>query len=300
MDLIQAMRIFARVAETGNFTRAGEQLGLSVPVVTRSVAALESHLNVRLLNRTTRRVSLTEAGDQYLGGCRALLEQLDEIEANVARASQAMAGVLRVAASNSFALLRLGPVLASYRKRFPHVEISLTLIDRPFDLVEEGFDVGIVPTDLISSETLVIRHLRRTGSIVVASRDYLREAGAPVSPEDLGAHAYIATDVQGRVLSFENGEEVRRVTLTPCMSVNSILMLHQSAQVGMGFAILPSSLVEADLAAGNLVQLVVPWTVVGADVTMAVVYPSRRFVSPKVRSFVEHVLDAFRTPPTAS
>lgn len=293
MDLVQAMRIFSRVAETESFTRAGEQLALSVPVVTRSIAALESHLNVRLLNRTTRRVSMTEAGQIYLEGCRSLLQQLDEVEASVAKASQQMAGMLRIAASNSFALLRLGPVLAAYQARFPKVELNLTLVDHPIDLVQEGFDAAILSTEMVSSETLVMRRLRSIASLVVASPAYLSRAGTPLEPEHLSAHAFLAAESFGRTFSFERGDAQQRVSLNPTFTVNSILMLHRAALSGMGLTMLPSSLVEADLASGALVRLVPAWQVREAEVSVALAYPSRRFVSPKLRSFIDHVIEAF-------
>lgn len=300
MDVINAMRIFTRVADAESFTRAAQQLDISVPVVTRSVAALEAHLNVRLLQRTTRQISLTDAGRTYLDGCRAILAQMEEVESNVARASSEMTGALRVVASTSFSLLRLAPVMADYRRQFPGVNLHLTLIDREVDLVEEGYDVGIVNDQMVRSESVVARELLSFTRIAVAAPAYLQEHGVPQSPEELGKHIFLAPapEAHNHHWTFSHGDaEPVRVTLTPGFAVNSVLMLEQAARAGMGFAILPQPLAADGLESGDLVRLVEPWVASGAEVTLKLVYPSRRLINSRLRSFIEHVIRWFAHHP---
>ncbi|MGI4860163.1 MAG: LysR family transcriptional regulator [Janthinobacterium lividum] len=296
MDLIHAMRVFTRVAEGESFTRAAQQLDVSVPVVTRSIASLESHLDIRLFNRTTRRVALTEAGQSYLEGCRAVLDQIDDIETSVARASSETRGALRVVSSAGFALMRLAPVFASYRERFPGIAVQVTLMDRPVDIIDEGYDVGIVADHMVKSETLVMRPLDTLSRIPVAAPAYLARAGIPRQPLDLESHAFLApsNDMRSHQWQFVDGENASRVHLTPVFSSNSPMMLHGATLEGMGFSILPQALVERDLKSGKLQRLVAPAIVNDGDVSLFLVYPSRRFVNRRVRTFIDHVTETFR------
>lgn len=296
MDLIHAMRVFTRVAEGESFTRAAQQLDVSVPVVTRSIASLEAHLDIRLFNRTTRRVALTEAGQSYLEGCRAVLDQIDDIETSVARASSETRGALRVVSSAGFALMRLAPVFASYRERYPGIALQVTLMDRPVDIVDEGYDVGIVADHMVKSETLVMRPLATLSRIPVAAPAYLARAGTPRLPVDLEAHAFLApsNDMRSHLWHFVDGENASRVHLTPVFSSNSPLMLHGATLEGMGFSILPQTLVDRDLRSGKLQRLVAPAIVNDGDVSLFLVYPSRRFVNRRVRTFIDHVTETFR------
>jgi len=288
------MRIYVRVADLGSFTKAAEHLDMSIPMVTRAISALEAHLNVRLLNRTTRRVTPSEAGIAYLEGCRALLTHFDELEASTAKIANSMSGAIRIVASTSVGIALLAPVLASYQQLYPNVELNLTLLDRPTDIIADGFDVGIVTENMVNSETIVMRSLRRTTSIIVASPAYLAERGIPKSPGDLENHVFLANDATGRSFKFSDGVHHRQINLpVPALTVNNILMLHRAALAGMGFAILPVSVLDTDLANGHLVRVASPWIVEDADVSSVIVYPNRRYLGPKLRSFVEHVVSAF-------
>ncbi len=295
MDLIHAMRVFARVAEAESFTRAAQQLDVSVPVVTRSIASLEQHLDIRLFNRTTRRVALTDAGQSYLEGCKAVLDQIEDIETNVARTSSETRGGLRVVTSAGFALMRLAPVFASYRERFPGIAVQVTLMDRPVDIIDEGYDLGIVAEHMVKSETLIMRPLDTLSRIPVASPAYLARAGAPTSPMDLERLAFLApsNDMRGHHWNFTDGEVTSRVHLTPVFSSNSPLMLQSAALEGMGFAILPGSMVEPELKSGALERLVAPAIVQDGDVSLFLIYPSRRFINRRVRTFIDHVTAFF-------
>jgi DNA-binding transcriptional LysR family regulator len=297
MNHLQAMRVFVKVAESGSFGRAAAALDLSNAVITRYVALLETHLNTRLLNRTTRSVSLTEAGSAYADGCRAVLEQVESIEASVSRSSLDPSGTLKVVASASFSLFGLTPLLHAYRDAYPNVKLRLTLLHRPVDLVDEGFDVGIVVPRLVNSGTLINRPLFRVTPVLVASPSYIEQHGAPVRPAELAAHIFLAPspDIHGATWSFTGpaGED-EDVAIDPGYTVNNSQMLRQAALSGMGITALPESHVADDIASGALVRVLADHVVKDADKEVSLVYPGRRHVSAKTRSFVDFALAHFR------
>ncbi|MDR5819129.1 LysR family transcriptional regulator [Caballeronia sp. LZ043] len=298
MNLLHAMRVFSKVAETESFGRAAAALDLSNAVVTRYVSLLETHLNTRLLNRTTRSVSLTEAGRLYAEGCRAVIEQVEGVEASVTNSSADLSGTLKLVASASFALLGLTPMLGHFHDRFPGVKLRLTLLHRPVDLVAEGFDVGIVTAHQVNSGMLINRPLFRIGATLVASPAYLSRSGVPDRPAALSRHAFLApsADIHGSTWSFSGPSgAVENVALDPTYTVNSMTMLRQAALFGMGIAVLPESHVKQDMRDGSLLRLLPDYAIREADKEVSIVYPGRRHVSAKTRSFVDFALDYFRS-----
>ncbi|KND54431.1 Transcriptional regulator, LysR family [Candidatus Paraburkholderia kirkii] len=241
------MRVFLKLAETESFGRAAAALDLSNAVITRYVSLLETHLNTRLLNRTTRSVSLTEAGRSYAEGCRAVIEQIGTIEASVANSSIDPSGTLKIVASASFSLFGLTPMLCEFRGRYPNVKLRLTLLHRPVDLVAEGFDVGIVVPHLLNSGMLINRPLLKVGAALVASREYLSQRGTPLHPAALVAHEFLApsAEIHGSTWSFIGPSGVvESVVLDPAYTVNSSHMLRQAAVSGIGIAVLPETYVR--------------------------------------------------------
>ena len=297
MNHLQAMRVFVKVAETGSFGRAAAALELSNAVITRYVALLETHLNTRLLNRTTRSVSLTEAGASYAEGCRAVIEQVEAIESTVSQTSFDPSGTLKLVASASFSLFGLTPLLCEYREAFPNVKLRLTLLHRPVDLVDEGFDVGIVVPRMVNSGTLINRPLFKVTPVIVAAPDYLAKHGVPLRPADLAAHAFLSpsADIHGATWSFTGAAgEDEDIVIDPDYTVNNSQMLRQAALSGMGITALPESHVADDLEHGALVRLLTDYAVSNADKEVSLVYPGRRHVSAKTRSFVDFALAHFR------
>ncbi|SDG77519.1 LysR family transcriptional regulator [Paraburkholderia phenazinium] len=300
MNHLQAMRVFVKVAENGSFGRAAASLDLSNAVVSRYVALLETHLNTRLINRTTRSLSLTEAGIAYAHGCRQTLEQLDAMESSVSQTATAPTGTLKLVAVASFSLFGLTPLLQRYRALHPQVRLSVTLLHRPVDLIEEGFDVGIVTPGQVTSGTLIKRPLYRVRGIAVASRAYIGAHGLPVSPASLAAHTVLASAANlphcaWRFVAADGHEET--VSLQPGYAVNNAVMLRQAVLADMGIAILPENHVVADLSSGTLVQVLAGYQIKGADKEVSLVYPGRRHVSAKTRSFVDFTVDYFRGEP---
>lgn len=297
MNQLQAMRVFLKVAENGSFGRAAASLELSNAVVTRYVALLETHLNTRLVNRTTRSVSLTEAGLAYADGCRQMLEQLDAMESSVAQSATDPSGRLKLVAVASFSLFGLTPLLQRYRAQYPKIQLSVTLLHRPVDLIEEGFDVGIVVPGQVSSGTLIKRSLFKVSAIAVASRDYIDAHGTPTTPAQLVDHMFLApsANIHSAEWSFVDAQgQEQTVTLEPAYSVNNAVMLRQAALADMGITILPENHVAEDVRDGRLVQVLAEYRIKGADKEVSLVYPGRRHVSAKIRSFVDFAVDYFR------
>jgi len=295
MDLIQSMRVFSRIADTESFTRAAEQMDLSVPAVVRSIANLESHLKVRLLNRTTRHVALSDAGQAYLEGCRAVLEQLEDAETNVARAQRETQGTLRIAAGSVFAQQVLVPVLAAFRRAYPNIQLNLTLVDREVDLIDEGYDAAVVTDAMLKSETLVVRPLVELGNVPIASVNYLKQVGTPKRPADLTELDFLGRigEARGCTVSFTGPDTIEEVSLKPIFTSNNALILQQMVLADMGFALMPLVLVERDIEAGRLVQLVKPASVSDAKVRVCLAYPSRKHISCKLRTFIDHITLSF-------
>jgi DNA-binding transcriptional LysR family regulator len=299
MDLIQAMRIFSRVADTKSFTKAAKQLDVSVPVITRNIANLEAHLNARLLNRNTRRIALTDIGQSYLEGCRVALEQIEDAERIVARTTCETQGLLRILSSTTFSLTRLGPVFTSYQKKFPNIHVQLTLTDRHVDFVKEGIDAAILADYMVSSEILVTRPLLKFTYSIVAAPSYLQQAGVPCKPEHLENLCFIGrpADSRGHCLTLvapDRDVPETSVTLMPSLICNNTMMLYQFAKEGMGIAILAMAFIEEDLRAGRLIRLLPSLEIASSDVHVCLVYPSRKFVDRKLRTLIDHVIEQFR------
>ncbi|MFM0499607.1 LysR family transcriptional regulator [Paraburkholderia caffeinilytica] len=297
MNHLQAMRVFLKVAENGSFGRAAASLDLSNAVVTRYVALLETHLDTRLVNRTTRSLSLTEAGSAYADGCRQLLDQLEAIESSVSQSANDPSGTLKLVAVASFSLFGLTPLLQRYRLQCPQVKLSVTLLHRPVDLIEEGFDAGIVVAGQVSGGTLIKRALFKVRSVAVASPAYLAARGTPSVPAQLAAHPFLApsANVHGAEWCFVDTDGIEiTVNMKAAYAVNNAVMLRQAALADMGITILPENHVAADLMSGALVQVLPDYRIKGADKEVSLVYPGRRHVSAKTRSFVEFTVDYFR------
>jgi DNA-binding transcriptional LysR family regulator len=296
MNHIHAMRVFVRVAETESFRRAAQQLDVSNALVTRSIATLEAHLQTRLINRTTRNLSLTEAGLRYLEGCRGLLEELDHLESTVVQAEREPGGTLRVVASGAVSLLALTPLLDGYRRLYPKVRVHLTLAERQVNLVEEGYDIGIVTSFMVSDPDLIERPIATHSLVPCASPDYLDQHGEPVAPDQLLLHAFIGLPPEQRSTTWHftgPDKRMQQVNLQPVYTVNSALMVRLGVLAGMGIAILPAQLVADDFSAGTLRRIMPHYMVNDPDAKVSIVYPSRQHLPAKTRSFIDYTLDHF-------
>ncbi|WP_413728247.1 LysR family transcriptional regulator [Sodalis sp. RH19] len=292
MDTIEAMRVFIAVAEHSGFSAAADAMDLSSVSVTRQIVALEKRLNTRLLNRTTRRVSLTSAGAAYYQRVVQLVAELDDIEAEVSSHTLVPAGLLRVNAPVGFGVECLGAVLAGYNAQYPQVKLDLSLSDRMVDMVEEGFDVSIRITNQ-PAPNLIARKLTDSRVLLCASPEYLARAGTPLIPADLAGHECLAYSY---VLGGENwslhgpsGKVIVRVD--GALRANNGYLLREAALAGMGIVREPEFVVGEALAEGRLVQVLPDWS--PPPVGVYAVYTSRNHLAPKVRSFIDWLVNAF-------
>ncbi|MEZ2311861.1 LysR family transcriptional regulator [Paraburkholderia sp. RCC_158] len=302
MNQLQAMRVFSRVVELASFNLAARQLGVSPAAVTRSIGMLEAHLNTRLLNRTTRTLSLTEAGREYLCGCRTIIEQLDEMEASLVQSTRQLRGTLHVASVATFVQSGLAPLLAAYRTLHEGVSFEVTTFDVRIDMVEGGFDVCFSDNPALFGSTLVCRPLLRVPQVLVASPTYLSIHDRPHAPSTLGRHTLLCRSESGqRCWEFVDRTGGHRVSVDGALLSPSYAMLKAAALQDMGIAMLPRPMVEAELQRGALVHVLEDFDVSAGQEHLSILYSSPGQLSMKVRSFVDFVVDKYRSakPPAA-
>jgi DNA-binding transcriptional LysR family regulator len=297
MDRLQSMRVFAKVVEQGSFARAGSALEMSNAVVTRHVADLEQHLGTRLLNRTTRKLSLTETGNGYLDRVRQILSDIDEADAAASAASCKASGTLRLYCHPNFGQSQLAKLLPRFAAAHPDVVLDVTLADRTVDLVEDGYDAGIFIGVQKVDGNMIARPLGSSTVILTASPDYVRRRGAPLAPKALSDHDCLNHSFdQMRHHAWRvqcNGKEIR-VPIVSKMISNSNEVLRQAALAGMGIMLRTSYTLGDDLSTGKLVQLLPEYCTGRLEVLL--VYPSRKLVSAKVRAFVDFMTQVFPDP----
>lgn len=295
MNQLQAMRVFLRVADLASFNLAARQLGMSATAVTRSVNILESHLKTRLLNRTTRSLSLTEGGREYLEGCRAIIERLDEMELNLVQTTRDPSGKLRIAAPTTFACLWLGELLASYRTLYRNVDFEVTTFDTPIGAVEGRFDVCFTDDRRFRSSTLTTRPLTQIELVLAASPRYLAMHGTPRTPATLNEHSLLAVSDGGpKTWEFEDASGVSRISAGRALSTTSAALARAAALRHMGIALLPRDLVASDIDNGELVALLDSYRINGGPYGVSIVYSGGHYLSVKVRSFVDFVVNQYR------
>ena len=298
MDKFQEMRVFAAVVDARSFVGACEPLGMSKAAVSRHVADLEARLGVRLLRRTTRRLSLTEEGDVFLARCKELLADVDEAEAEITARSGQASGQLKVSVPVSFGLLHLAPLWAGFMALHPNVILDVTLSDRVVDLVEDGFDLAVRIARLPSS-SLISRRLASTRMILCASPAYLAQHGSPTHPSGIADHTVLAYSLfsMGENWEFDGPDGPVTVKVSPRMRTNSGDTCRAAAMRHGGIILQPSFLVAGDLKAGALVEVLPQFRC--SEFGVYAVYPTRTHVSPKVRLLIDFLVEALRSQPWA-
>lgn len=286
MDRFNEMRTFCAVVDAGSFVGAAEVLGVSRAAVSRYVGSLEARLGVRLLHRTTRRLSLTGEGTLFDARCRDLLAGLDEAEAEVGSRSTAVRGLLRINAPVTFGIRHLAPLWGEFRERHPHVRLEVALADRLVDLVEEGYDLAIRIATLPSS-MLISTRLSTTRMALCASPRYLEIRGVPCHPAELADHAVIAYSYwsTGDEWRFDGPEGPVSVRTRPCIHTNNGDTCRAAALADQGIILQPTFLVGDDLEAGTLVELMPEYR--SLELGIYAIYPSRKHLPPKLRALVE-------------
>lgn len=298
MDRLRAFEVFVAVVGKGGFAKAAAALNTSPANVTRYVAELETYLGVRLLNRTSRRLSLTEAGQAVVDRGRAILDEVTELEALAGAATVRPRGRLRINVPLSFGITHLAPLWPEFMRLYPDVTLDISLIDRVVDLVEEGYDLGI-RISRAGGQSHVARRLAVSRNIICAAPDYLERRGHPLVPADLARHDCIiytpAVMAEEWRLTDGQGRE-HPVRVNGAMLTNNGDTARAAALAGMGIIWQPTFLIGEDLRAGRLLPLLPGYRL--PDIDVLAIYPTRRHLSAKVRVMVDFLADAFKgTPP---
>jgi len=296
MDTIDGMRTFVTVVSEGSFSAAAERLDMSPQLVSKYVGQLETRLGARLLNRSTRRLSITEAGQAYFDRCQYVLAEIDEMENAVGDATVAARGTLRINAPMTFGTLHLSKAIAEYQRSQPEVNVELTLDDRVVDIVSEGYDIAI-RVGRLQESSLVARKLAPVRLVVCGSPDYFAERGIPQAPEDLDAHnclRYTISSDQNR-WRFRDGEKMHDVRANGSFSANNGDALRLAALAGVGLIIQPTFIVSEDIRNGRLQIVLEDYEV--EPMGVYAIYAHRQYLSGKVRTFVEFLAGYFGSPP---
>lgn len=290
------MKLFVEVARRGGFTPAARHLGLSRAQVSKAVSRLEEHLGARLLNRTTRRVSLTATGRIYLERCEAILEDIAELEDIAASQSTEPAGRLQISAPTSFGVLHLSRAIPAFLESYPAVQVSLSLTDRFVDVVAEGFDLAIRIAELEDS-SLVARRIAPSKLIFCAAPGYLQEHGEPRTPQDLAIHRCLvySNDLKPDLWRLRGPAGLESVRVNGPVCADNGDVLRSAALSGLGIALLPTFIVGADIRNGGLREVLADYC--PPPIAINAVFPSRKFLSARVRSFVDFLVDYYGKTP---
>ena len=293
MDRLLSMRVFERVVDEGGFAAAARALDMSSPVVTRLVADLEEHLGTRLLQRTTRRLALTDAGQTYLLRVRNILQDIDEADAVASSHTTELAGLLRLHAPPELASYVIAPMLAEFRRRHPKILIDIE-VETSKEPPIEDYDITLLGTDDSFDADVVARKVIESDTILVASPDYLKRQGLPQAPEDLAHHACLRLKWAGvqprlwRMWCPEKPDHVVEVEVQPVLLANHTDTLLLAALDGAGITSVSVNLVAAHLTRGELVRVLPPW--ITGRMALYAALPSRKFIPERTRVFLDYLV----------
>ena len=296
MDRIDAMRAFVAVVTEGSFSNAANTLQLSPQLVSKYVSKLEEQLNTRLLNRTTRKVSLTEAGSHYFGHAQQILLSIDDMESKLGGLQQNPKGVLRISAPVSFALKHMAKLITDFQIHYPLVKVDLQLTDRKVDIVEEGFDVALRIGQLKSS-SLIAKKVAPIRVMLCAAPDYLNKHGTPTQPEDIAEHRYLHYSY----MNMDGKDDIYQLLKAKYLKQGSELrsnngdVLVDAAIAGAGIVLQPTFIISEALSSGKLV-VVLPELEPEA-LGLYAVYAHRKLLPHKVRCFIDFMEGYYGTPP---
>jgi len=295
-DAFNEMSVFAKVVVTGSLSNAARELGLSPAMVSRRLAALETRLGVRLINRTTRSLHLTDEGSTYYESCSRVLAEIEQANASVSAGRQEPQGTLRVALPAAFGNQYVAPLVPQFAALFPAVQLALSLSDRTVNLVEDGFDLAIRIAALEDS-SLAARKLAPNRRVVCASPEYLRRHGAPTSPEELSQHNCLLASDFGSTWEYKDpAGKLDSVRVSGRYICDNWEVLREWALSGLGIALKSTWDVRRHLSSGALVSLL-PGYSFDSDVAIYAVYPHRRHLPAKTRAFIDFLASSFGPEP---
>jgi len=293
MDRWTEIELFVQVAETGSLSRAAELLNLSNASASRHLAALETRLGVRLVERNTRRLYLTETGQEFFQRSRAILADLRDAESTVNAAALDPTGVLRITASLSFSMHHIAPLLREYTDRYPNVTVHVEAANRYLDIIDNNIDVAIRNREVEPDSNITIRRLAGTRRILVAAPAYLSRHGVPREIDDLHRHKLLIYTHANRPdeLRFTRDGQTTTIIAKGLLESNDGQILRTAALDGLGILVQPTYIVYDDIVAGRLVPLLDDWDLPHLTINLA--YPSRKHLSAKVRTFIDFMAEHF-------
>jgi DNA-binding transcriptional LysR family regulator len=296
MDKLDAIEAFVKVGELGSFSAAAQRLGTSKSVVSKQVAALEDRLGAKLVNRTTRALSLTEAGAAFLERARTIIAELGAAESAVTHLTGELQGTLRVNAPLSFGIRHVAPAIAPFLAQHPNVTLELDLTDRFVDLIEEGYDLAL-RIGALADSSLIARKLAPVNRVLCAAPAYLERAGVPRMPQELARHACLSYRQERRTAPWllDNGETRISVNVAGPLSTNNGDVLLEAARAGLGIVDLPTFYTCDDLRELRLITVLPGWT--PPKLALYAVYRPNRHLSLKVRTFIDFFAARFGPKP---
>lgn len=297
MDQLSALKAFRRVVEAGSFSAAAVELNVSHTVMSKQVRQLESLLGAQLLNRTTRKLALTEAGQTYYAHTCRILDELQEADLAVTQHHATPRGTLRINAPMAFGTLDMAQWLPRFMARYPELKIDLVCNDRFVDLIEEGFDVAVRLAREMPDSTLMAKKLATTTTMLVASPAYLQQHGTPKTPQDLPHHnclTYTLVQKPNEWLFATPDGGRTSVIVSGSFQSNTGIALRSAAMAGVGIATTATFIVHEDMKSGTLVPVLPDYPMRAREVYA--VYPHNRHLSPKVRAFIDFAVEIYRTP----
>ena len=294
MDRWTEIALFVQTAESGSLTAAAEVMGLSNAAASRHLASLEARLGGQLIQRNTRRLSLTDTGDAYYARCKIILAELRDADMAVNASALAPMGTLRITASLSFSMNHIAPLLRDYTALYPDVSVQVVAANRYYDLIDNNIDIAIRTREYEVDSNITIRNLAETRRILAASPGYLNRRGVPRTVDDLQSHDMLVYNLSNKPdeLSFRSGDQHRSVKVQSLLEANDGQVLRSAALDGLGILVQPKYVVYEDIVAGRLVPVLDDWDLPRLRINIA--FQSRRHMSAKVRTFIDFIVAHFQ------
>lgn len=294
MDQFKEMELFLAVSDAGSISKAAQDLGISISAASRYLFNLEARLGVRLVQRSTRKLFVTEAGMEFQRRCRFLLAELKEAESSVRDITVQPSGLLRVTASLSFCLLHIEPMLPEFTACYPDITIDVVAANRYLNIIDNSVDVAIRTRQFEADNAITIRKLAETRRILAASPAYLEKFGSPRVPSDLSEHRLLIYDyaVNPTELPFRKGGKLQSFKLKPFISTNDGQVVVKAALDDMGILVQPKYIIHDEINAGRLVPVLTDWEL--PRLTMNIAFQARAYMPAKVRVFVDALIERFR------
>jgi len=291
------VRLFLRVVETNSFTAAAETLGIQKSTISRRIGQLEDDLGVRLLQRTTRKLKLTDEGQELFERCRPLIDELEQLPDLVSAHHSEPQGRLRITMPPEMGIFLMNDVISDFMRTYPKIQLELELSTRVVDLIEEGIDLALRVGHLDDSSLIARKIASITGGLY-ASPEYIKTHGTPNSPGELSKHSCLGRLSNSLNWAFDNWNNGAPVTINARLKANNLMFMRDMAVQGLGIARLPRAFCRGEVERGDLIQVLGDYHLPGTEVHA--LYPSRRHLSPKVRLFIDHLLSMLEDHPWMS